>query len=316
MLSRRIIRVKALQVLFSNEISKDMSVAKIEKNILESILDAERLYNIYLLYLIEIANYSLIYDAKQDDKILEQSKDENSSIALSQNEIIQLINKNKDFKDYVGFNKLNKYINKKIVKSLFEELIQKGKYKDYVLRAEKTKNDESDILRFIIKKILGASLELEEELGEHFIHIEDDSYFALLAMQKTLKAFEIEKEELFLQQFLLLEDTSEVREFAVQLADRYLDHEEEFVKIIKPKLKNWEIERIAVIDIVILKMAICELKYFGNIPVKVTINEYIDISKEYSSDKSKDFINGILDKIMKTLNEKGEIKKHGRGLIN
>ena len=94
MLSRRIIRVKALQVLFSNEISKDMSVAKIEKNILESILDAERLYNIYLLYLIEIANYSLIYDAKQDDKILEQSKDENSSIALSQNEIIQLINKN------------------------------------------------------------------------------------------------------------------------------------------------------------------------------------------------------------------------------
>lgn len=316
MLSRRIIRVKALQVLFSNEISKDMSVAKIEKNILESILDAERLYNIYLLYLIEIANYSLIYDAKQDDKILEQSKDENSSIALSQNEIIQLINKNKDFKDYVGFNKLNQYINKKIVKSLFEELIQKGKYKDYVLRAEKTKNDESDILRFIIKKILGASLELEEELGEHFIHIEDDSYFALLAMQKTLKAFEIEKEELFLQQFLLLEDTSEVREFAVQLADRYLDHEEEFVKIIKPKLKNWEIERIAVIDIVILKMAICELKYFGNIPVKVTINEYIDISKEYSSDKSKDFINGILDKIMKTLNEKGEIKKHGRGLIN
>jgi len=114
----------------------------------------------------------------------------------------------------------------------------------------------------------------------------------------------------------LQDDKRDVVDFSVSLLHKFYDHSEELVKIIEPKLQNWEIDRVATIDIVLLKMAICELKYFPNIPVKVTINEYIDIAKEYSSDKSKNFINGMLDKIMKDLKAKNELKKQGRGLIN
>lgn len=316
MLSRRIIRVKALQVLFSSEIGKDISPVKVEKNLLASIQEGQNLYHIYLLYLLEISNYALVYDAKQETKLLADNIDHSSSIALSQNEIIRLLGDSKDFNDYVNFHKLNGFINKKLVKTLFEDLIKREKYKKYIENKNRTKADDIDILRFMIKKLIGSSYDLEEDLAEHFINIEEDSYYCLLSIQKTLKSFEKSSESLFLQQLLLMEDNSELLEFAVQIIERYFDHEEEFVEIIKPKLKNWDIERIAVIDIVILKMAICELKYFPNIPIKVSINEYIDISKEYSTEKSKDFINGILDKIMKNLTEKGQLKKHGRGLIN
>lgn len=316
MLSRRIIRVKALQQLFSSEIAKDISPIKIEKNLLESIKEAQNLYHIYLLYLVEISNYALVYDARQETKLLEFNKDENSSIALSQNAIIRQLLDSKDFNDYVNFHKLKGFINKKIVRSLFEDLIKREKYKKYTINKDHSKADDIDILRFMIKKLIGSSLELEEDLAEYFTNVEEDSYYCLLSIQKTLKTFEKASESLFLQEILLLGDQSELQEFAVQIIERYFDHEEEFVEIIKPKLKNWDIERIAIIDIVMLKMAICELKYFPNIPIKVSINEYVDISKEFSTEKSKDFINGILDKIMKSLTEKGEIKKHGRGLIN
>lgn len=316
MLSRRIIRVKALQVLFSSEIGKDISPVKIEKTLLNNIQEAENLYHIYLLYLVEICNYALVYDAKQENKMLDNNKDVLSSIALADNDIIKLISNDLGFRDFVNFQKLNDFVNKKIVKTLFEELIKKEKYKNYVLLKERSDSDLIDILRFIVKKIMGPSLELEDELGEHYINVEDDSYYSLLSIQKTLKSFDKTDKSVFLREVLLQNDNSELKEFAVQLIERYFDHEDELVDIIKPKLKNWDFDRIATIDIVMLKMAICELKYFPNVPVKVSINEYIDISKDYSTDKSKDFINGILDKIMKDLNEKGQIKKHGRGLIN
>ncbi|MGB1018807.1 MAG: transcription antitermination factor NusB [Chitinophagales bacterium] len=316
MLSRRIIRVKAMQVLFSSAIGKDISPVKLEQKLREYIKEAEHLYHVYLLYLVEICNYSLIHTAKQESKLLENSRDENTSTALAENDVIRLIGNNKEFKDYIAFNKINDYINPKIVKSLYEILIKKDKYLDYIKIANKTKTNDIDMLRNIIKKVMGASLELEEDLAENFINIEDDSYYALMSIQKTLKSFIKDADSVFLHKILLLEDNSEIQVFANDIIENYFEYEEDFEDIIKPKLKNWDMDRIAVIDMVILKMAICEFKCFASIPIKVTINEYVDIAKEYSTDKSKDFINGILDKIMKFLKESGGIKKQGRGLIN
>ena len=94
-----------------------------------------------------------------------------------------------------------------------------------------------------------------------------------------------------------------------------LEHEEELEKLIKPKLENWELERVSLMDQILIRMALTELLYCDTIPVKVSINEYIDISKHYSTPRSKDFINGVLDNIMKNLQEEGRIRKRGRGLV-
>ena len=100
------------------------------------------------------------------------------------------------------------------------------------------------------------------------------------------------------------------------MINNYLSNREALEKIIEPRLKNWDMDRVALMDIILIKLAIVEFLYFPYIPLKVSMNEYIDISKEYSTEKSKDFINGILDKTMKGLNDNGKIKKLGRGLIN
>lgn len=316
MLSRRIIRIKTMQVLFSDAIGKDISPEVLEKALMESIKDTKKLYYTYLIYLVEIANYSVIYSSKQASKMLFDSENRFISTKIASNRVIQQISESKEYQDYINFNKLHSFINKKIVKDLFLSLITKEKYLNYVEKKITTEEDDKEILRYIIKKVIGSSKELDDDVAEHFTNIEDDQYYALISLQKKLKSFDNKKDSLFLHNFLLQENKDEVIDFAKNLLAKFYDNEDELVEIIKPKLKNWDIERIAVIDIVMVKMAICELKYFPNIPVKVTINEYIELAKEYSSDKSKDFMNGILDKIMKDLQEKGQVKKQGRGLIN
>ena len=97
--------------------------------------------------------------------------------------------------------------------------------------------------------------------------------------------------------------------------DKTIEHNKELSELIEPNLKNWEMDRVAILDLILMKMAVCELKYFPTIPVKVSINEYIDISKSYSTPKSKDFVNGVLDKIKNQMQGRGEIKKFGRGLM-
>ncbi len=115
--------------------------------------------------------------------------------------------------------------------------------------------------------------------------------------------------------FPMPETYEESFSFGKDLIAKTLEREEEFAEMIKDKLLNWELERIATIDMILMKMALAELLWFPYIPVKVTINEYIDISKDYSTPKSKEFINGILDKLTHTLKEQGNIQKRGRGLV-
>ncbi len=106
-----------------------------------------------------------------------------------------------------------------------------------------------------------------------------------------------------------------VEEFGVVLLDNVSNRDKELLELIEPTLKNWDADRVAIIDMILLKMALCELMNFPTIPTKVTLNEFVEISKLYSTDKSKDFINGILDRLMKKLAKDGKIEKEGRGLI-
>ena len=130
--------------------------------------------------------------------------------------------------------------------------------------------------------------------------------------RKFADAFDPEKKETL---FPNMEIWDEEMKFALDLLAKTIHQNDELVALIQPKLKNWEMDRVATLDLVLLKMAVCELKYFPTIPVKVSINEYIDLAKEYSSPQSGRFINGVLDKIVMELKADDKIQKTGRGLL-
>ncbi|MCL4105748.1 UNVERIFIED_CONTAM: hypothetical protein GTU68_028625 [Idotea baltica] len=140
----------------------------------------------------------------------------------------------------------------------------------------------------------------------------DDKSLIIGAIKKSIKRLPAEED--FFQTFFPEDET--IKEFGQELLELCFEEDEELLEIIKPTLKNWDHERLAVIDMILLKMAIVEFVHFKTIPTKVTLNEYVEIAKLYSTPKSKDFVNGILDKTLTELKEKGKIVKEGRGLVD
>ncbi len=149
-------------------------------------------------------------------------------------------------------------------------------------------------------------------MDDQYSFWQEDKSLVVGALKKIIKQLP-DPNERFFDEYLPDKDT--VTDFGRRLIEVTMEQADELEKLIEPTLKNWDMERLAVLDVIIIKMALVEFLYFPTIPTKVTLDEYVDISKEYSTPKSKDFVNGILDKLMKTLLEEGKIKKEGRGLL-
>ena len=141
---------------------------------------------------------------------------------------------------------------------------------------------------------------------------QEDKSLVIGALKKIFKQLPTTDEKFFEE---YLPDNDTVIDFGKRLIELTMDQAGELEQLIEPTLKNWDMERLAVLDVILIKMALVEFLYFPTIPTKVTLDEYVDISKEYSTPKSKDFVNGILDRLMKSLSEEGKIKKEGRGLL-
>ena len=191
--------------------------------------------------------------------------------------------------------------------------------KEYL--ADETVSFEKDreIVYKLFRKYIAKSGELKFYCEERNIYWEDEFDLAALFIQKTIQMIpeQFPEKESFLSLFTKddAESAQEVHEFIIQLFRKTIAHSDEYEQMIRDKTKNWELERIALTDIILIKMALAELLHFQTIPVKVTMNEYIEISKDYSTPKSKLFINGILDKLAENLEKEKKIKKKGRGLM-
>ena len=165
----------------------------------------------------------------------------------------------------------------------------------------------------LVRKFIESSETLQNHVEEENIFWSDDFDFTIHMILRTIRNFyDNNRFELI----PIYKDEKDDKEFARKLFSQTILHNTEFEKSISERTKNWEVDRIALMDILILKMALAELISFPNIPIKVTINEFIDISKEYSTPKSKQFVNGVLDKLANDYKEQGKIVKEGRGLIN
>lgn len=312
MLGRRNLRIKVMQSLYGWEMDHDIPLTNLQAQLKVQIQKSVALYITNLQFLVDVCRYSMVDKAKRKAKFIQTEEDEKASTTIAANRIVKFLEQDNQFLSYVKEIGITHYVTEDVVKSLFTELASKQKYKEYAMLKNPSAEHDKDIISFIMRKVFSTNKDLEHHLEELFINYDDDNALLLHVTGKYVESFDENKKNNF---FLAMDAWDEEQKYATDLLAKTIQNNEELSAIIQPKLKNWDMDRVAILDLILLKMAVCELKYFPTIPVKVTINEYIDISKLYSTPKSKEFVNGVLDRIKNELVQNGEIKKHGRGLM-
>ncbi len=315
MLTRRQIRVKVMQCIYALILSKEESLDKQEKFLKVSI---ENTYVLYLLVMglfkelhqmasTYVAHSSQTYLSSPDDQYPDKKKFLNNRVLLQ-------ITKNEKLGAEMDQRKLkNWYLNEEYVKILYKEIVNHRIYHDYMHSVEKGYEADKNLIIDLFKKVIAPNEKLYEYFEDDKLTWVDDIPLVNTFVLKLLrKVNEKQPDGFFLPR--LLKDKDDMA-FAKNLHSKTLLKNSELEKEIEGKTPNWDKDRIADVDAILLKMAICELLYFPSIPERVTINEYLEIAKEYSTPKSSIFINGILDKLVKEYKSEGKLKKTGRGLL-
>ncbi|MCX6212735.1 MAG: transcription antitermination factor NusB [Bacteroidetes bacterium] len=298
MMNRRNIRIKVMQVLYMVETQNQGS----PNALLQKEFDKTRNLFVFLVHLLhQVALYAEVESQQRSSKNLPDQADLSVNIKLAGNSIVWQTIESESFKKAVELVKPQQWLEGDLVKNLFRNLSESNLYNLYILEESRDKAKEKEILKYIFGTMILESESTLEYLDEHFSNWEDEGDmmvdFVLNYLQKPGSI-----------DFMDLVGVEKMK-FATELLQTAIDKKGYTEEVIKPKLKNWDMERIAVIDMILLRLGVCELMYFDTIPTKVTINEYIDLAKDYSTEQSGHFVNGILDNIHKELVGAGKIQK-------
>jgi N utilization substance protein B len=229
------------------------------------------------------------------------------------NQLILQLKTNIPLTKYLETSKLSWTNDEDLIRKLYLSLIDQDFYKEYMASEQNSYTEDRKLVEDIFKYLVLDNEDLESLLEEQSIYWNDDLDFVVSMILKTFKKFKETSDER--QALLPMYKDDEDRQFAKDLYRKVVLNHAENMVMIKQHTLNWDIERIAFIDNLILELALCEFLYFPSIPTKVTMNEYIELSKYYSTEKSRNFINGMLDKALKDLKKENKILKAGRGLI-
>ncbi|MEM8928175.1 MAG: transcription antitermination factor NusB [Bacteroidota bacterium] len=315
MLTRRHIRVKVMQSIYALTQSEEDSLEKQQKFLNVSIANVYSLYLLLLGLLIELHQLTKKHVEHAQKKYLSEDDIKFPDKArLVHNGLLRQLVENRALQQEISKRKLNNwYLNAEYVKILHKKMVESKIYKGYM--GAPTTNFEKDT-NFVIdlyREIIAPNEKLYEYFEDDRLTWVDDIPIVNTFLVKRLKKAKPQTGERFFLPRLLKDEQDMV--FAKDLLVKTLLNNAEWEKEIQAKTPNWDKDRIAEIDHILLKMAICEFVHFSSIPEKVTINEYLEIAKEYSTPKSSIFINGILDKLVKEYKSTGKMQKMGRGLL-
>ncbi|HEK20801.1 MULTISPECIES: transcription antitermination factor NusB [unclassified Mucilaginibacter] len=314
MLNRRHLRVKVLQSLYAYHQSDTKDIKLFEKNLLNGI---DQVFEMYI-WMLSLINETIEYvsrDAEERaNKHRPTAEDLNVNQKILTNRFYLSVLDNKDYLNGIRKYKVDWSFDPELAKSLFTTLKNSPEYAEYLAKTDDTIQTDKDIIKFIFKKVILKSSLAEQVFEDKFIYWPTDKEVLQALIAKTFKNFASEN---FAENKLaeISSNWVEDRDFVVNLFEQTIRHDAEYQELIAEKTQNWEPDRIAMMDTLLMKMAIVEFINFTSIPVKVTINEYLEISKEFSTPKSNSFINGILDKILFELKAQNKVRKSGRGLI-
>ncbi|MCK6641069.1 MAG: transcription antitermination factor NusB [Bacteroidia bacterium] len=315
MLNRRYLRIKAMQSIYSFLQVEDGNMNQSEKDLLRSI---DRTYDLYLSVLIlpcEIADLETNQLEIARNKHLPTKEDLNPNLKFVNNRLIGKIRECQQLQRELNTRKISWQTDNAIdlIRKTWDAMRNWEGYKRYMAAETSTWEEDVEFVMDLFKKHIADSDLFEQYIEEISMHWPGDMNMAVAPA--VLKTYELVKPDGELKLSPLYKDPEDDRQFVLDLFRKTIIDNEATSAIIGEKTKNWEVDRIAVMDVILMKMAITELKNFSSIPVKVTLNEYIEISKTYSTPKSRQFINGILDKLVADFKEQGLIRKSGRGLM-
>lgn len=314
MLNRRHLRIKVLQALYAYFQSDESSYARTEKELMQSV---ERIYDLYIFLLLTFSEIKDIAENRIEEskkKLRPTDEDLAPNLKLIQNKLIQAIENSKDLRLLSEQRKVN-WVgdeNREMFRKIFLTIRESETYMDHMNNGLEGFEEDKNFVLDLFKAEIANSEILYNYFEEKSIFWIDDIDLTCSMVIKTIKQME-EGEPLVL--LPLYKPNDDEQDFIRDLMRKTIDNNSENEALIDELTDNWELERIAKMDIILMKMAITELQIFSNIPTKVTLNEYIEISKFYSTPKSNGFINGVLDKAIARLSKDKKIQKIGRGLM-
>lgn len=311
MLSRRLLRIKVIKSLYSHFKSDSDSMTLSEKQLNKSIDKTYELYHMMMWLVVEIKRYAAERIEIGKNKKLPTKADLNPNTKFVDNMLIDQIEQSIELVDFLKRYKLSWEDNSDLIKSLYTLMVESDIYNKYMNSGKSSYKDDVNFIAELYETIISEYEPLEDALEETSILWSDDSDFAIIMTLRTIEDCRQNQEVLpLLPQFKNDDDMN----FGRHLFRRALSGYKENLAYVEKFTQNWDVERIAFIDNIIMTTALAEMLEFESIPVKVTMDEYIEISKYYSTPGSSPFINGVLDKIVESLNAENKIRKTGRGL--
>ena len=314
MLTRRHIRVKVMQSLYAFNQSENDNLASEEKFLLKSMEEMYDLFVLQLSLLTEIKAHAETFLERSQQKHLATQEDKDPNRKFVQNAVFEILEQNTQLEQIIDDRKLNHWkFDDEYVAILWNEIKESNAFADYMETRDNSFKEDKDFVLAIFKKVIAPNDKIYDYFEDKKLTWLDDLPLVNTAVVKMLQKLKqtATPEDKLPKLFKSIDD----KEFAVNLFRKTYLKDGKLSNEMQGKTPNWDKDRIAEIDTVLLKMAICEFLEFPSIPVKVTINEYLEISKEYSTPKSSIFINGILDKLSKEYKTDGKLNKIGRGLM-
>ncbi len=312
MVNRRHIRIKVMQSVYALFQSKNDDLTKEEKFLNLSVKNAVDLFILQLLLLVEVKNMENEHLEIKKKNFLATSEDKKPSLKFVNNSVIHAIEQSVAVQNYIKDKKLDNWKeDREYVRIILDRLKENKIFQDYLKSDINSFEDDKGFILNIFKEVFAPNEKLFDYYESKNLSWLDDLPFVNTLIVKTLKNLK-PNQFLKLNNLKIKEDD---REFMLDLFRKTVLHNTEYDEEIDSKTPNWDNERIAEIDMILIKMALTEFLYFPSIPTKVTINEYIEIAKDYSTQNSSFFINGVLDKLLKVYQQDKRLHKIGRGLL-
>ena len=303
MVNRILIRIKIVQIVYSHLLNKDKDINTSEKELFFSLEKAYELYHYLLILMIELTNAQSKRIENARFKYTATAAEKNPDTRLVNNRFIAQLRENRMLNEYINRQSLSWVNEPDFIRIMLDRILASDFYKAYITSEEDSYAVDQDFWKKVFKHIIVEDEDLSEILEAKSLYWNDDLETISTFVLKTIKRFDESKGAK--QELLPMFKDDEDIEFAKTLFRQTLMNVEANKKLIDQHTKNWEIDRVAFMDIVIMLVAIAEIKSFPSIPVRVTLNEYIEIAKSYSTVKSGHFINGILDAVISQLKKDG-----------
>ena len=316
MLNRRFLRVKALQEIYAFRQSKSTNLQQAERQLLEGVEDLYKLFVYQLSFWVEIKKFAERRIEENKNKLIPTQEDLNPNMKFVNNRVLNALDDNRHLMALEEKYKINWADSREdFIRKLYVRLTETPEYQAYMTNGKDTFGDDKDFLVSVIDTHMADNGLLFDYYSDRDLSFNSDYQLAIFLLWKFINempaSFDASSK---LPPMFKAE--GEDKEFVVKLFEKTILHANEYRELVDANISNWDYDRLALMDKILIFMALTEFIEFHFIPVKVTINEYIEISKLYSTPESRRFINGMLDKLATELKESGKLVKTGIGLID